>query len=230
MDLTHIEDLFVNAGGQFITSAFDLRDKLSNIKAYVFDWDGVFNSGRKGLENTSDFSEVDSMGVNMLRFGHFLQNSQSPYTVIITGEANPAALKWAEREHFNAVYTRTKEKDRALLHFCEENGITPSELCYCYDDILDIPVARIAGISLAVKKNSNPVFIEYLKHRDLADYFSGSAGHEHAVREFCELLLCLMGKQFEVIDKRADFDADYQNYFEKRQKTETKILEYGRDY
>ena len=38
---------FENIGGTFITPADHLKEKLSKIKAYIFDWDGVFNNGSK---------------------------------------------------------------------------------------------------------------------------------------------------------------------------------------
>ncbi len=227
MEPTHIEGIFVNIGGHFLTPAFDLKEKMPGIKAYIFDWDGVFNNGRKNTENSSDFSEVDSMGVNILRFGHFLYSDRIPFTAIITGEINPAALRWAEREHIQAVYIKIKEKNKAILHFCDEHHITPSEVCYFFDDILDIPVIRMVRIRLAIKRNSSPVLTEYLKNHNLVDYFSGNSADVYAIRELCELLLCLIGKQFEVIDKRAGYHQDYQNYIQERQKIETKTFEYS---
>ena len=64
----HTQHIFESEGGEFITPPFVLMEKLKNIKAIVFDWDGVFNEGVKGGGNHSGFSEIDSMGTNMLRF------------------------------------------------------------------------------------------------------------------------------------------------------------------
>ena len=44
MELIGLEDHFNTAGGQFISSAYTMQDKLQKIKAYIFDWDGVFNA------------------------------------------------------------------------------------------------------------------------------------------------------------------------------------------
>ncbi len=226
MELTQIEDTFVDIGGQFHTSAFDLRNRLENIKAYIFDWDGVFNDGRKGGDRVSTFSEVDSLGVNMMLFGHFLSNRSLAKTGVITGEASPACLNWAQRENVNAVYVEAKQKDVALAHFCYTHGIEPENVAYFFDDVLDVPVAQKVGIRMAVCRAANPVFIDYLEKNKLVDYKSGSDGNNHAVREFCELMLCLMEKQFEVIDHRAAYDNFYQDYFNHRQQNSTEILEY----
>lgn len=222
MDLTHIEDTFIDIGGQFLTSSYDLKERLKNIKAFVFDWDGVFNDGRKGLNNTSDFSEVDSMGTNMLRFGHYLSNQSLPKVAIITGEENPAALKLAKREHFDAIYNKVGNKILALEHFCQEHGLSPNEICFFYDDVLDISVAKEVGIRLGVGRLCNPIFSDYLIENHLVDYISACAGQEHAVREFSELLLCLYGKQHEVLDKRATYIGDYQDYLQQRNQSLTK--------
>lgn len=54
--------------GQFVTSEADIAKRLSKAKAFIFDWDGVFNNGFKQGQAGSGFSEVDSMGTNLLRF------------------------------------------------------------------------------------------------------------------------------------------------------------------
>src|SRR5690606_10938202 len=84
--------------GQVQTTPELLREKLSGVKAFVFDWDGVFNDGMKDEKGSSRFSEVDSMGTNLLRFNHFLRSGELPITAIISGEKNQAAFTLAERE------------------------------------------------------------------------------------------------------------------------------------
>lgn len=60
-----LEDYFK---GEFVINSTALRQKFRTIKAFVFDWDGVFNNGQKNIDGHSTFSEVDSMGVNLIRF------------------------------------------------------------------------------------------------------------------------------------------------------------------
>lgn len=61
-----MEELFKNIGGEFITPYLRIAEKNKNIRAYIFDWDGVFNDGIKGDGINSPFYEADAMGVNML--------------------------------------------------------------------------------------------------------------------------------------------------------------------
>jgi hypothetical protein len=46
-----IETIFTKLGGQFMSSMEALEIKLGGIKAFVFDWDGVFNNGVKNIDN-----------------------------------------------------------------------------------------------------------------------------------------------------------------------------------
>ena len=63
------------AGGEFVASPRDLQHRLQNIRAFIFDWDGVFNNGAKTGAGGSGFDEADAMGTNLLRFGFWLLNN-----------------------------------------------------------------------------------------------------------------------------------------------------------
>ena len=80
---------FAVQGGVFVVTPEELTRKLKTIQALIFDWDGVFNDGSKGTGNASTFSEADSMGTNMLRYGLWMQNSRVPVSVVITGAKEP---------------------------------------------------------------------------------------------------------------------------------------------
>ena len=55
-----ITDIYTSIGGNFITNEALMQEKLKSIKAFVFDWDGVFNNGEKSGGGSSNFNEVDS--------------------------------------------------------------------------------------------------------------------------------------------------------------------------
>ena len=42
-----IDRHFIEIGGEFITPFSILEQKVQNIQAIIFDWDGVFNNGIK---------------------------------------------------------------------------------------------------------------------------------------------------------------------------------------
>ncbi len=209
MELAHIEDSFIDIGGQFFTSGFDIRERLPNIKAIIFDWDGLFNNGFKGSVGETGFSEVDATGIDVLRLGFYLAFGKMVKTVIITGSKNLNSHDFGKREHFDNVYCESRDKAIAFQHFSDTHNINPSEVICLFSDVADVAIARKAGISFAVGRSCNPIFMEYLIKDKVADYISSCHGHENAVREFTELLLGLLDKHFEAMDERANFGEQY---------------------
>lgn len=225
-ELTQVEDAFVDIGGKFLTSAFDIREKLQHIKAYLFDWDGVFNDGRLGDSALSSYSAVDSLGFTMLSFGHFLTHHKLSHLGVITGEASPHCVEWCKKQNANHLYTGVKEKQKALEHFLQSEGLEPENVAYFYDDILDIPIAEKVGLRFAVGRDCNPMFNEYIVRNKLADYITACDGQNHAVRELSELLLSLLDKQFSVIDHRAKYDDHFKDFIEHRKQVQPRSWKY----
>lgn len=225
-ELTELEDAFVNIGGKFYTSAFDIREKLQNIKAYLFDWDGVFNDGRLGDSALSSYSAVDSLGFTLLSFGHFLSHHQLNHLGVITGEASPHCIEWCQKQNANHLYTGVKEKNKAFEHFLDQEGLEPENVAYFFDDVLDIPIAEAAGLRFAVGRKCNPMFNDYLRHNKLVDYISGCDGQNHAVREISELLLSLLDKQYDVINHRARYDDHFRDFLEHRNQVASRSWKY----
>ncbi len=212
MELAHIEDSFIDIGGQFFTSGFDIRERLPQIKAIIFDWDGLFNDGFKSSTNITGHSEIDATGIDLLRFGFHLAFGKMIKTAVITGSKNMGAHEFAKKENFDNLYCESRDKAIAFQHFSDTHHIKPSEVICLFSDIADVPVARQAGISLAVGRSCNPIFMEYLIKDKIADYISSCHGHENVVREFTELLLGLLNKHFEAMDERASYGEKYVTY------------------
>ena len=215
--INEIQTLFKNQGGEFISSPSFITEKLKNIKAYIFDWDGVFNTGTKDENKSSSYSEVDSMGLNMLRLGYWLgNNKQLPIVSIITGENNATAIKLAEREHFNHIYFGFKNKASAFEHLLETYGLKPEEVAFCFDDILDFPISKSCGLKFMVDRQGSPLFRKYAIEKQYCDYITGQVGGEFAVREISELILGLLGQYEMAVNERTDFSKLYTDYLEQR--------------
>lgn len=217
MELTQLEDAFVDIGGHFLKSAFDLREKMQDIKAIVLDWDGVFNNGEKGIDGSSSYSLVDTEGLDRFRFGYFMAQKRMLKTAVISETENPLCRKWATTSHLDNVYLNAIDKRKAFHDFCEKHSITPEEVIYVFDDVNDLPVAALAGMRLAVGRLSSPLFIEYIEQKRLADYITSCQGNEHAVREASELLLALIDQHFKVMNFTGDLDADYADYASRKE-------------
>lgn len=214
-DSSRIGDLFK---GNFLTEPRLLFKKLSQVRAFVFDWDGVFNNGVKDEKGSSSFSEVDAMGTNLLRFNHYLRVGELPVTAIISGEQNIAAGVLAKREHFNAVYYKIPQKIKALHHLCSEHNIDPAEVAFVFDDVLDLSMAQWCGLRIMVSRECNPFLLEFVAENNLAEYITFADGGHHAIRETVELLMGLSGMYEETIEQRMQHADNYQAYLKLRNK------------
>jgi 3-deoxy-D-manno-octulosonate 8-phosphate phosphatase (KDO 8-P phosphatase) len=202
--------------GRFLIEPELLQQKLSQIRAIVFDWDGVFNNGVKNENGSSSFSEIDAMGTNLLRFDHYLVSQDNLFTAIISGEKNPLAFSFVRREHFNEMYYKIRHKAGAIDHLCKFNNLEPHEIAFVFDDVLDFSAAKICGATIMVGRNSNPLLIEFAVNNNLVDYITSADGGNYAVRETAELIMALNGKFNETIQQRMDFSDDYKRYWQMR--------------
>lgn len=221
--MQEIENSYSYIGGKFITPIADIKNKLSHIKAYIFDWDGVFNNGEKAANGSSNFSEVDSMGTNLMRYSHFMKAKQLPLTAVISGEKNETAFYFCQRECFNYSFFKVAAKLNALNFICENENIKPSEVAYFFDDVLDLSMAEVCGVRILVNQKANPLFVNYCIKNNLVDYLTSSQGGQFAVREASELLIALNDNYDEVISNRKNSTENYKSYIENRRKVKTKF-------
>ena len=135
--LSTIEKLFKSKGGNFLQSPSAIKAGLFEVNVLLFDWDGVFTDGRKDNKRNSTYSELDTMGINLLRFALYLQNGRIPFTAIITGEENPGAMFVAERDRFDAVYYQVKDKSQMEARLAKDFNVKVSESLFFFDDVLD---------------------------------------------------------------------------------------------
>ena len=222
--MENIASIFELNGGEFSLPFSSIAEKLKTIKAFVFDWDGVFNAGIKGENTHSTFSEADSMGTNLLRFSYWLKTGKIPFTAIITGENNLSAFKLAKREGFNTVYFGFNHKIQALEHIKQHYLIEHKEVSFCFDDVLDLSLAQKVGLRFVIRRNASPLFLEYIKNNHLGDYISANEGQNHAVREVCELILGLNNQYEAILNQRIAYNEAYQQYLSEKKVIKTEFF------
>ena len=208
---------FSELGGTFLTDADALAERLEAVHALVFDWDGVFNTGAKGQGTNSGFSEADSMGTNMLRYGLWRRDGDLPITAIITGENNPTAESFATREHFHALYPGVANKAEVIGQLCATYRIEQAQIACVFDDINDLGMAAECGARFLVRRNSSPLLQDFVSRNQYCDYITAAEAGGYAVREIAELILGMMGVFDAVVSSRTGHDADYKEYFSTRQ-------------
>jgi len=186
----------------------------------ILDWDGVFHDGRKSSDGASSFSEIDSMGLNMLRYGYYRQYGKPLPVAIVTGERSPTAEAFAQREHLDGFMYYARDKRRAVPHLEQLWGSSPRDWGFVFDDILDLGLANDVGYRAMVQRPSTEQTQAYAKAQGLVDMWLPET---LAVRHFAETVLADLGIFDDCITSRIAYDANYQAYWEMRQSTPTLV-------
>jgi 3-deoxy-D-manno-octulosonate 8-phosphate phosphatase (KDO 8-P phosphatase) len=103
-----------------------------------------------------------------------------------------------------------------LEHVCKQHKVTPDEVLFVFDDILDLDVAAQVGVRMMVSRRANPMVIKYATDRNLADYLTACDSSNHALREVTEMLIGLTGKYDETLDDRISYNEHYRKYITTR--------------
>jgi 3-deoxy-D-manno-octulosonate 8-phosphate phosphatase (KDO 8-P phosphatase) len=156
------------------------------------------------------------MGLNMLRFSYWLIHGKLPVVGIITGANNLTAIEFAKRENIHAIRINSKNKRLVVNELTSKFGYSPNETLFVYDDILDLNAAEISLLSICVKRNSSPIFNQFIINNSLCNYITANEGGKHAVRELTELLIGINGNFEETVSKRMEHIGEYQNYLKDR--------------
>lgn len=207
-----LEKLFTENGGCFLHPVALIKGNLEGVNTLLFDWDGVFTDGRKDSNRNSSYSELDTMGINLLRFAFWLQNGTIPFTAIITGEENPGAMFVARRDHYDAVYYHVKNKGMMAERLHTDFKVDAARSLFLFDDVLDLGLVNFTRLSFALRNEASLLFQDYIRTVEKCAYISGNTGGNHGIREISELIMGLMGIYTNVIQHRASFSPVYKEF------------------
>lgn len=157
----------------------ELRERISRVRLMIFDVDGVLTDGRViYLDNGTEIKEFD------VKDGHGIKLLQRAgiEVALISGRACPAVEHRAEGLGIQRVYQGIKVKVEAYRQILAGTGFTELETGYMGDDLIDIPVMRLAGFAVAVRDAVSDVF-------PYAHYVTNAGGGRGAAREVCEMIL-----------------------------------------
>jgi len=150
---------------------------FKDIKAIVFDFDGVFTDNRVIVSEDGKESVIcnrsDGIGIEMLC------NLDIPM-IIISTETNPIVLFRAKKLKLS-VQHGVENKLQELEKFSNAVNIDLKKIAYVGNDINDIECMKVVGYSIAVAD----AFEEIIKN---SSFILNKKGGEGAVREFCELV------------------------------------------
>lgn len=192
------------------------------IRGLILDWDGVWTNGRKRPDGQSDFSEHDTMGLNLLRFAHFAATGEMLRIAIVTGERNPTAEFVVQREHYDdfIFYARDKTKAAGLLE--SRWGIPRNEWGFVFDDVLDLGLAAMVGRRAMVKWDFTQAVQDIARQEGLVDDWIEP---NSAVRRWCESYLLEMDWLGSAVAERRAWSPRYQAYWAQRNELQPTVTD-----
>jgi len=160
-----------------------LQEKLRKIKMLILDVDGVMTDGNIIMDSEGremkNFNVRDGHGLVMIQ-RHGIQ------VAILTGRTSAVVDHRARDLKITEVYQGALNKKEIFAQILQKNNLTPEVIAYLGDDIVDIPVLKLAGFSAAVADALDVV-------KKPVDYVTVNKGGQGAVREICEMLLIAQG-------------------------------------
>jgi len=166
-----------------------LINKIKKIKVLLLDVDGVLTDGRIIYDSRgrdSKFFDVhDGMGV-------YLLNKSGIPAVLITAKGSRAIKPRAKDMRIDIVFEDVSPKTSVLAKILSKYKVTPEELCFVGDDLVDLCLMKKVGFPVAVANGC-------LEVKKNAAYITTKEGGRGAVRELAELILKTQGKWEEAL-------------------------------
>ena len=158
-----------------------LLNIAKNIKLIASDIDGVLTAGEIILLPDGNELKIwnvkDGAGVSLIK--KYLPNIKFCW---ITARKSKQVKIRAEELKIDILAQNCKDKKSEILKIAKKNNIDISQIAYIGDDVIDLPVLKIAGLSACpfdavddVKKSSK--------------YICKNCGGKGAFREVCNLIL-----------------------------------------
>ena len=163
------------------------KAKLKNIKAFVFDIDGVFTDGSVYLLPGGDMCRV----MNVLDGYAVVKAIKNNYKIgVITGGNDDQVRHRINYLGISDYYAKSSNKRIDFEDFKSKYNLKNEEILMMGDDLPDMEIMKMAGIS-ACPKNSVP------EVKEISDYISSIEGGKGAVREVIEQVMKVQGKWIE---------------------------------
>lgn len=168
-----------------------MRERAKRVKMLILDIDGVMTDGRIIYDTRGNelkcFNVLDGMGFVLL--------GQAKIKVaLITAKGSKAVLRRAR--DIGAVEVRQNAIDKltALRQILKKHNLNAKDICFIGDDLLDLPVIKRVGLSVAVPGACGEV-------KRAAHYVTKKEGGKGAVREVIEVILRAQNKWHKLIER-----------------------------
>lgn len=164
---------------------------MNEIKIVIFDVDGVLTDGNIVLDANGNeskaFNVQDGTGIIYL-------HRAGIKTAIISGRESKVVEHRAKELCIKDVHLGILNKIEAYEEILKKHEIKDTETCYIGDDLIDLPILRRVGFSVAVPNATIEV-------KESVSFVTNAPGGHGAIRELAEKILKLQGKWDMIISR-----------------------------
>lgn len=162
----------------------DILSKAAQVQLVIFDVDGVLTDGRLYMGNDGNeykaFHIRDGHGIRMLL-------DSGVEVAIISGRNAVSVERRMIDLGIRYAYLGIQDKRAAFDSLLSRLNLTPQQVAYVGDDLIDLPVMTQVGLAIAVQ-DADP-FVQQHAH-----WRTPSQGGRGAARDVCELVLEARGQ------------------------------------
>ena len=160
---------------------------LKDIKAFVFDVDGVLTDGTVIVDTQGQL--LRNMNI---KDGFALKAAaDKKYPMcIISGGTNPGVQKRLEVLGISEVHLGAHHKKELLMDFIKRHDLTANQVCYMGDDLPDYEVMTMVGLACCPQDAVPEI-------KSIAQYISHRSGGKGCVRDIIEQVLKTQGNWFD---------------------------------
>ncbi len=162
------------------------KDEIKNVKAFVFDVDGVLSRDSSPLNE-----EGDPVRTANIKDGFAIRiaiNSGFPIAIITGGYIERVRLRY-EKLGVKFFYEKARDKVQCLNDFLEKNQLKAEYVMFMGDDLVDYRVMRAVGIPVCPADAVSEI-------KSISKYISAKKGGDGCVRDVIEQTLRAQGKWF----------------------------------
>ena len=161
-----------------------IHDKLKNIKAFVFDVDGVMTEGSVFATEDGQFLRTFN-----IKDGYAIQHANKlNYPIaIISGGNSQGIIKRFQALGLSDIHVGQQHKKAAFESFLSKYNLTPSEILYMGDDMPDYELLKLVGLATCPQDAAKDI-------KSICHYISPLNGGKGCVRDVLEMTLKIQDK------------------------------------
>ncbi len=168
-----------------------MTSKIMKIKLILMDVDGVLTDGQIIYSEKGDeikaFNVQDGLGITLARMAGLK-------TGIITGRHSDLVERRALELKMDVISQGNFSKLPEYEKIKNELNLSDDEIAYIGDDILDLPILKRVGFSVAVANARDEV-------KAACDYVTLNSGGKGAVREVIDKILKRQDKFYQLMEQ-----------------------------